>query len=153
MTDTVTLGGAGKRTESHDWAAMVARYGVLFALAGCVIFFSTQEEKFRTYDNFQTTLESTAPLLMMALGLTVVLVMGDFDLSVSAMVAVSSATIVAIVVRTDIPWGAAVLIAALVALSVGLFNGGLVAYVGTPSFITTLATASWPAFDSERASK
>ena len=77
---------------------------------------------------------------MMALGLTVVLVMGDFDLSVSGMVAVASAVVVAIVVRTDIPWGVAILIAAGVALVVGVFNGVLVAYVGTPSFITTLAT-------------
>ena len=66
--------------------------------------------------------------------------MGDFDLSVSGMVAVSSAVIVATVVRTDIPWGIAVILALLVALVVGAFNGWLVAYVGTPSFITTLAS-------------
>lgn len=126
--------------KSIDWVAMIARYGVLLALVGCVIFFSLQEEKFRTYDNFQTTLEGAAPLLMMALGLTVVLVMGDFDLSVSGMVAVASAVIIATVVRTDIPWGIAVILALLVALVVGAFNGWLVAYVGTPSFITTLAS-------------
>jgi ribose transport system permease protein len=56
------------------------------------------------------------------------------------MVAVSSALIVATVVRTDIPWGVAVLMAIVVALIVGSINGLLVAYVGTPSFITTLAT-------------
>ena len=141
MTDTATADGAGQpQTKQSDWVANISRFGVLFALVGCVIFFSTQEDKFRTYDNFQTTLESAAPLLMMALGLTVVLVMGDFDLSVSGMVAVSSAVIIATVVRTDIPWGVAILIAAGVAIVVGVFNGVLVAYVGTPSFITTLAT-------------
>jgi ribose transport system permease protein len=141
MTDTLAPGGASpSRGRSLRWAAFVSRFGVLFALVGCIIFFSTQEEKFRTYDNFQTTLESAAPLLMMALGLTVVLVMGDFDLSVSGMVAVASAVVVAVVVRTGIPWGVAILIAMVVALVVGVFNGILVAYVGTPSFITTLAT-------------
>lgn len=140
MTETVALEGAERQKRQVDWTALIARYGVLFALVGCVIFFSTQEDKFRTYNNFQTTLEGTAPLLMMALGLTVVLVMGDFDLSVSGMVAVSSAVIVATVVRTDIPWGLAILLAVLVALVVGAINGTLVAYVGTPSFITTLAS-------------
>lgn len=135
----MALGGAEKR-KSIDWLTIVERYGVLLALVGCVVFFSTQEEKFRTYDNFQTTLESTAPLLMMALGLTVVLVMGDFDLSVSGMVAVGSAVIIATVVRTDVPWGLAILLALVVALIVGTINGFLVAYVGTPSFITTLAS-------------
>ncbi len=140
MTDISAGESAATDRRSIDWVAMVARYGVLLALVGCVIFFSVQEEKFRTYDNLQTTLEGAAPLLMMALGLTVVLVMGDFDLSVSGMVAVSSAVIVATVVRTDIPWGIAVILALLVALVVGAFNGWLVAYVGTPSFITTLAS-------------
>ncbi|MGI9625095.1 MAG: ABC transporter permease [Acidimicrobiales bacterium] len=141
MSDT------GTATESRasegrkiDWIELISRYGVLLALVGCIIFFSTQEESFRTYDNFQTTLEGAAPLMMMALGLTVVLVMGDFDLSVSGMVAVASAIVIATVVRTDIPWGMAVLIALLAALIVGSINGYLVSYVGTPSFITTLAT-------------
>lgn len=141
MTDTATADGASQpQTKQYDWVARISRFGVVFALAGCVIFFSTQEEKFRTYNNFQTTLESAAPLLMMALGLTVVLVMGDFDLSVSGMVAVSSAVIIATIVRTDIPWGVAILIAVVVAVMVGVFNGFLIAYVGTPSFITTLAS-------------
>lgn len=140
MTDTVNVDGAARPKESMDWIAAVSRYGVLFALIGCVLFFSSQEDKFRTFDNFQTTLESTAPLLMMALGLTVVLVMGDFDLSVSGMVAVSSAVLIATVVRTDIPWGIALLLTVVVALIVGAINGILVAYIGTPSFITTLAS-------------
>lgn len=140
MTDISARGPAATDRKSIDWVALIARYGVLLALVGCVIFFSIQEDKFRTYDNFQTTLEGAAPLLMMALGLTVVLVMGDFDLSVSGMVAVASAVIVATMVRTDIPWGIAVILALLVALAVGAFNGWLVAYVGTPSFITTLAS-------------
>ena len=141
MSNTAALGESqGARRGSFDFVGFIARYGVLIALAGCVIFFSTQEDKFRTYNNFQTTLESTAPLLMMALGLTVVLVMGDFDLSVSGTVAVSSAVVVATVVRTDIPWGVAVLLAIAVALVIGTINGTLVAYVGTPSFITTLAS-------------
>jgi len=102
MTDEATVKHVGKSERKPvDWAAFLSRFGVLLALVACVIFFSIQEEKFRTYDNFQTTLESAAPLLMMALGLTVVLVMGDFDLSVSGMVAVSSAVVVATVVRPE----------------------------------------------------
>jgi ribose transport system permease protein len=141
VSDTVALSGAGKREKtSFDWRQLISRFGVLLALVGCIIFFSLQEDKFRTYNNLQTTLELSAPLLMLALGLTVVLVMGDFDLSVAGTAALSSAIIVATVVRTDIPWGVAVLIAMLAALVVGSFNGTLIAYVGTPSFITTLAT-------------
>jgi ribose transport system permease protein len=140
VSDTAALEGAGKAEKrSINWRGFIARYGVVLALIGCVGFFAVQEDKFRTYNNLQTTLELTAPLLMMALGLTVVLIMGDFDLSVSAMAALASAIIVKLLVETDIPWGVAVLIALAAALVVGAVNGGLVAYVGTPSFITTLA--------------
>lgn len=141
MSDTAALDSAEKsEKQPFDWIGFIARYGVVFALVGCIIFFAVQEEKFRTYNNLQTTLELTAPLLMMALGLTVVLIMGDFDLSVSAMAALASAVIVKTLVETDLSWGVAVLIALAVSLMVGAVNGGLVAYVGTPSFITTLAT-------------
>jgi ribose transport system permease protein len=140
VSETTAVSGVGAPEKSFDWSELMARFGVLFALVGCIIFFSTQEDKFRTYDNLQTTLELSAPLLMLALGLTVVLVMGDFDLSIAGTAALSSAIIVATVVRTDIPWGLAVLIAMLAAFVVGSFNGALIAYVGTPSFITTLAT-------------
>jgi ribose transport system permease protein len=141
VSDTAALDSVGKSEKpSFDWRELFARFGVLLALVGCIIFFSVQEDKFHTYNNLQTTLELSAPLLMMALGLTVVLAMGDFDLSVAGTAALSSAIIVAIVVRSDIPWGMAVLIAMVAALLVGSFNGYLIAYVGTPSFITTLAT-------------
>ena len=65
MSDTAALESAGQAgKQSIDWRGFIARYGVVLALIGCVVFFSVQEDKFRTYDNFQTTLESTAPLLM-----------------------------------------------------------------------------------------
>ncbi len=122
-----------------DWVGWIARLGVIFALVGCVIFFSLQKAQFHTTKNMQTTLEGAAPLLIMALGLTVVLVMGDFDLSVASMLAVGSATIVSLIVRHDVSWGLAIAVGALVAIAVGMLNGFLIAYVGTPSFITTLA--------------
>lgn len=140
MSETVTASGASVDKRSIDWVSLLSRYGVVISLVGCVLFFASQEDKFRTYDNFQTTVEAASPLLMMALGLTVVLVMGDFDLSVSGMVGVASATIIATQVRTDLPWGLVLLLALVVALIVGVITGVLVAYVGTPSFITTLAT-------------
>jgi ribose transport system permease protein len=80
-----------------------------------------------------------APLLVVSLGLTVVLVMGDFDLSVGSMLGLSGAVIIVLMINEGWPWVPAVLVAAALALGVGIFNGILIAYAGTPSFITTLA--------------
>lgn len=133
------LGGSAARTNSL-LVDLVARFGVVIALLGCIVYFSLERSEFAKFDNVQTILESSAPLAMMALGLTVVLVMGDFDLSVASTVGVASVTLIALMVKNDTPWGLALLIAIAACIAIGLINGILVAYVGTPSFITTLAT-------------
>ena len=66
--------------------------------------------------------------------------MGDFDLSVSSMLSAAGALVVVLIVNHGWGWGWAVAVTFVFAGLFGLINGVLVAYVGTPSFITTLAT-------------
>jgi ribose transport system permease protein len=139
-------GGAPERAEPAtarrklDVAGFVAQFGILGTLVACIVFFAIQDDRFLSVATMRTTLATGAPLLVVALGLTVVLVMGDFDLSVSGMLSASGALIVVLIVEHGWSWGWAVLLALVLAGLFGLLNGFLVAYVGTPSFITTLAT-------------
>ncbi|WP_426592382.1 ABC transporter permease [Cellulomonas sp. McL0617] len=81
----------------------------------------------------------TAPILLIALPMTLVIVTGEIDLSVASVVGLSSVTLG---VLTNA--GFSVPVAALVSLAVGvvcgLFNGFLVAYVGLPSLAVTIGT-------------
>jgi ribose transport system permease protein len=123
-----------------DVAGAISQFGILGTLIACVVFFSVQDDRFFSLANMRTTLATGAPLLIVALGLTVVLVMGDFDLSVAGMLSASGALVVVLIVNEGWSWGWAVLVALVLAGLFGLISGVLVAYIGTPSFITTLAT-------------
>jgi ribose transport system permease protein len=85
-------------------------------------------------------LSQMAPVAIVAFGLTVVLVMGDFDLSVVGMIGLSSAVVVTLMADDDVPVVAALLIAVVLAIGMGLINGALIAGIGASSFIITLAS-------------
>jgi ribose transport system permease protein len=136
-----TKGAAAEKVKRPiDWTAFISQSGTVLILLASIIFFTIQDERFLTLGNLRTTLATGAPLMIVALGLTVVLVMGDFDLSISGMFSLGGAIIVVLIVNHGWGWGWAVLAALAFAVVVGLVNGTLIAYLGTSSFITTLAT-------------
>ncbi len=147
MTDSNTAQAPPKNGPSRfrvptgqDLLSFISLYGVFLTLVGCVVIFAVLDSRFIEIDNLRTQLGLAAPLLMLSLGLTVVLAMGDFDLSIAGTLSAAAATIVVLIVNHDWPWGLAVLVGMLFGLMVGAINGTLVSYVGMPSFITTLAT-------------
>ena len=81
----------------------------------------------------------TAPILLIALPMTLVIVTGEIDLSVASVVGLSS-----VLVGLLHQHGMSIPLAAAVALVVGVvcgaFNGFLVAYVGLPSLAVTIGT-------------
>src|SRR3978361_624120 len=80
-----------------------------------------------------------APILLIALPMTLIIVTGEIDLSVASVVGLSSVILGSLVDHgTSVPVAAA---AALVAgLACGALNGFLVAYVGLPSLAVTIGT-------------
>ena len=79
------------------WQQFIAKYGVLVALVVTIIVFSAlKPHVFPTGSNLKAILEQFSPLAIIAFGLTVVLVMGDFDLSVAGMIGLGSAVVVAL---------------------------------------------------------
>jgi len=119
---------------------LVGRYGVLAALViTFVVFCLLRPETFPTGDNLKTLLAQMAPVAIVAFGLTVVLVMGDFDLSIVGIIGLSSAVIVSLMSKSDVAWPLALIIGVLLAIAMGVLNGGLIAGIGASSFIITLA--------------
>ena len=80
-----------------------------------------------------------APILLIALPMTLVIITGEIDLSVASVVGLSSVLLGSLV---DHGWAvpAAMLVALLAGLLCGLINGFLVAYVGLPSLAVTIGT-------------
>jgi simple sugar transport system permease protein len=96
-------------------------------------------EVFLGYRIYMSFLATVPPLLVLAVALTLVIAAGEIDLSFPSIIALSGWVLAYCVHELDSPWVGLVLALAAGAL-VGYVNGVLVARVGIPSIIATLAT-------------
>lgn len=76
--------------------------------------------------------------MIIAVGLTFVILIAGIDLSVGSIVAVSSVVTGILMVNIGIHPILSVLFAILVGTALGVFNGAVVAYIGLPAFVVTL---------------
>lgn len=81
-----------------------------------------------------------APLLLIALPMTLIMITGDIDLSVASVVGLSSVLVGLLVQDAGMSVPLAALVAIVVGAVCGAFNGFLVAYVGLPSLAVTIGT-------------
>lgn len=80
-----------------------------------------------------------APILLIALPMTLIMITGEIDLSVGSMVGLSSVT-TGVLVQSGAPFEVAALAALLVGVVGGAVNGFLVTVVGLPSLAVTIGT-------------
>lgn len=76
---------------------------------------------------------------IIAVGACLLMIAGEFDLSVGSMIGFSGIVIALVSVSWGYPMWVAILTAFVVALAIGALNGYLVIKTGLPSFIVTLA--------------
>jgi ribose transport system permease protein len=127
-----------------DVRALVSQYAVPLALLFAIALFSIlRPETFFTIDNFKTILVTQSVLIVLALGVTIALAAGEFDLSVAALLGFSASLVAYL--TADVGWapGVALLVSFAVALAVGVTNGIFVVFFGVNSFITTLGTGTF----------
>ena len=88
--------------------------------------------------NITNVLYQASLTAIMAVAMTVILISGNFDLSVASVAALSAAVLVGY--ADTLGFGPAVLLAMLVAIAAGLVNGAIVQFLGINAFIVTLGT-------------
>jgi ribose transport system permease protein len=119
---------------------LLRRYGTLI---GCVIilavFWIALPHTFMTARNWLNITEQVSMLTVVAAGMTIVMVMNDFDLSVGSMASLAG-VVAAVLFALGVPLWPAVGLALLAGIAGGLINGTLVAFVGIMPFVATLAT-------------
>jgi len=89
-----------------------------------------------------STFTLTAPLALMALVLTLVIIAGEIDLSPASSMALT-ACVFAAVQAAGVPFPLAVLVCIGLGLVLGLFNAFLVVYLRLPSLIATIGTLTF----------
>jgi len=114
---------------------------VLIALAAVVLIFAFTAQNFWSPANFQNIITTMAGPTLIAYGVVFVLLIGEIDLSVAYVSGVAG-VVVAQLQRPDkanLSWWLCVLLAILATTAIGAFQGSIVALVGVPSFVVTLA--------------
>jgi ribose/xylose/arabinose/galactoside ABC-type transport system permease subunit len=130
------LSGAGKATVDA-----VLRVGGLFAAVIAVaLVFIFINPNFANPNLGVSVLRAMSSVAIMAMGLTLVIVVGEIDLSFGAMYGLAANTLAVTWILMGISIYLAIPIAIVVAILVGLFNGLLVTSFKIPSFIVTLGS-------------
>ena len=114
---------------------------ISFFFAVCIIFFSMATDVFLSIGNLLNILRQAAPILIVAVAMTFVIITAGIDLSVGSQVALINAS-AAIILSLGVPWPIVVLAMLLLGALVGLAQGWFIAYQGIPAFIVTLAGLS-----------
>lgn len=120
------------------WPLLVLALLLAFNFAFNPNFFHIEVKNGHLYGSLIDILNRAAPVLLMAMGMTLVIATGGIDISVGSVMAVSGSIAGVLLTRTDWPLAAVVLLPLLAAAALGLWNGLLVAIVGIQPIVVTL---------------
>ncbi|QGN46880.1 sugar ABC transporter permease [Micromonospora sp. WMMD558] len=123
------------RVRGGDLGSLPAVTGLVVL---CVVF-AIVRPVFLSAGNFANLFTQGAAVTAIAMGLIFVLLLGEIDLSAGFASGVCAAILANVVTVLGYPWYVAVLAALATGLVIGLTLGFLVAKVGIPSFVVTLA--------------
>jgi simple sugar transport system permease protein len=139
---------AAPRAEGTDRSRGLARAGgwlfgrpetgVVAATLSVFVFFSLWADRFLSTDSLASTLAITAELAIVAVAITLLMIAGEFDLSVGSVLGVSSVTVPWLITEQDVPVAVAILAGLGAAVTIGFLQGALIVTTRIPSFIITL---------------
>ncbi|MER6343893.1 multiple monosaccharide ABC transporter permease [Streptomyces sp. NPDC001595] len=116
------------------------QYGMLIALGLIVAFFTiTTDGDLLLPRNVSNLVLQNSYILILAIGMMLVIIAGHIDLSVGSLTAFVGAFAAVLTVQHDIAWPVAVVLCLIAGAVAGAAQGFLIAYLGIPSFIVTLA--------------
>ena len=129
-----------RRTGNRQaWKNFLQVAGILPILIIICIIFSIVTPSFLSPGNLINVIRQASINIVLATGMTFVILTGGIDLSVGSMLGVTAVVAVLVSLIPGLSWLA--IPAALIAgLCLGLINGSLIAYLGLPPFIVTLGS-------------
>ncbi|HEX7082874.1 MAG TPA: ABC transporter permease [Gaiellaceae bacterium] len=118
---------------------IVSRYATLIALLAMAVVFSIHSPRsFFTYDNFINILNQSSLTALIAGGLTVTLIVGEFDLSIGYAASLAGVLVAGLMSHQGLSIPLAVIATVAVGAGIGTVNGALVAKARINSVVATL---------------
>ena len=136
--------GKGRRTwdrmrsSSLRWPLLVLAALLLFNLAFNPHFFQIEIKDGHLYGSLIDILNRAAPVLLMAMGMTLVIATGGIDISVGSVMAVAGSIAGVLLTQYQAPLPIVILVPLLAAGLLGAWNGFMVAVVGIQPIVVTL---------------
>ncbi|MFG2883473.1 ABC transporter permease [Streptomyces sp. NPDC048297] len=114
--------------------------GVFLGALAVLVFFLIVAPSFRQGSSMATVLYQSSTIGIMALPVALLMIGGEFDLSSGVAVITSALTASMLSYQLTVNVWTGVIVALIVSLAVGAFNGWMVVKTGLPSFLVTLGT-------------
>ena len=119
------------------------RYGqeisVAIAIAALAVILAFVAPAYFSGENLSDLFLSNMPVLVVAIGMTLVILTAEIDVSVGSIFAICGVS-AGVIAKAGVPVLVACLAACAIGAALGALNGALVAYVRIPSIVVTLAT-------------
>jgi rhamnose transport system permease protein len=112
---------------------------VAFAITALALVLAVTAPGYFSAENLSDLFLANLPVLLVAVGMTLVIVTGEIDISVGSVFAICGVA-AGVLSKSGMPVPIACAGACLLGALFGSLNGSLVAYVGIPSIVVTLAT-------------
>lgn len=141
MSDTISeVKSSSDRSLAKKYSQVLARQGILIAFVLFLAVFSIFSDRFLSAENFMTVIRQASIIGTIALGVTIVVIGGNLDLSVGSLL--SFCTVLVVDLHDKIGPTAAIFVMLAFALIIGAVNGFLVGYLKLNSLIVTLGMLS-----------
>jgi len=129
-----------KAAAQHVAAVQVKTRAIAIGIfwIGLCVLLAARAPGFFAFGNLRDMAVTNAPSLIVAIGMTLVIVAGEIDVSVGSQFAVAS-VVAASLAKTGMPLVAVAGITAILGAVLGAVNGALVVWLGVPSIVATLA--------------
>ncbi len=133
-----SLGAAVRAWWARVRAGELGNLPIIIGFLAITVIFTVMNDRFLSSVNFVNLIVQTAPLAVIAMGVTFVLIIAEVDLSVGYLSGVAAVVLARLLGEQGMPIVPAIVLVLLVGALAGLFQGWLVAKVGLPSLIVTL---------------
>lgn len=132
--------GATARTRSLTQILRYKDISIVLITAALFAIFSMVSKAFLTRENLYILLKTIPELGIVAIGMTMLIISGEFDLSVGSTFALSPFIMAILTGRAAWNPVPALAVCIISGVFIGLVNGTITTKIGIPSFITTLGT-------------
>lgn len=124
----------------HQLFEFLYKWGMLLTVVALIALFGIASDNFLDPNNIINILRSIAIVTVIAIGVSISLSVGGFDLSVGSTASLANALVVSLLVWYGFGTTGAIVLTLLICMLVGLFNAFLIVVLKIPDMLATLAS-------------